>query len=80
MEDAPDKKKKKSKKQAKKDEEEEEEGKKELKEGEKEGELIEEIQFDTEKFNPFDRASSKKEESLENIKPNQPRKVFKFKK
>ena len=52
----------------------------ELKEGEKQGELIEEIAFDPEKFNPFDRDSARKEEALEAIKPNQPRKVLKVKK
>ena len=51
-----------------------------MKEGEKQGELIEEIAFDPEKFNPFDRDSARKEESLEAIKPNQPRKVLKVKK
>jgi hypothetical protein len=50
-----------------------------IKEG-KEGELIEEIPFDTEKFNPFNREASKREDELEKIKPNQARKVFKFKK
>ena len=52
----------------------------ELKEGEKQGELIEEISFDPEKFNPFDRESARKEEAMEAIKPNQPRKVLKVKK
>ena len=42
----------------------------ELKEGEKQGEFIEEISFDPEKFNPFDRESARKEEALEAIKPN----------
>ena len=63
------------------DEEAEKDGKKpELKEGSKQGEMIEEISFDPEKFNPFDRESARKEEALEAIKPNQPRKVLKVKK
>ncbi len=53
------KKKKKSKKAKASEEEEDEEKKPELKEGEKQGELIEEIFYDPEKFNPFDRSSSK---------------------
>ena len=52
----------------------------ELKEGDKQGELIEEIAFDPEKFNPFDREAARKEEALEKIKPNQPRKVLKVNK
>jgi hypothetical protein len=51
-----------------------------LKEGDKQGELIEEIAFDPEKFNPFDREAARKEEALERIKPNQPRKVLKVNK
>ncbi len=52
----------------------------ELKEGEKQGEMIEEVVFDPEKFNPFDRTNMKREEAEEEIKPNQARKVLKFKK
>ena len=74
---------KKSKKSKGKDEDEElglNAKKPELKEGDKQGELIEEIAFDPEKFNPFDREAARKEEALEKIKPNQPRKVLKVSK
>ena len=74
---------KKSKKSKGKDEDEElglNAKKPELKEGDKQGELIEEIAFDPEKFNPFDREAARKEEALEKIKPNQQRKVLKVSK
>jgi hypothetical protein len=51
-----------------------------IKEGSKQGELIEEVPFDPEKFNPFDKQSIKREEEQERIKPNQARKVFKVRK
>lgn len=41
---------------------------------------IEEVSFDPEKFNPFDRATMKREEQMEAIKPNQARKVLTVKK
>lgn len=41
---------------------------------------IEEIIFDPTKFNPFDKQSMKREEQMEAIKPNQPRKVLTVKK
>jgi hypothetical protein len=51
-----------------------------IKEGSKEGELIEEVPFDPEKFNPFERAAGKREEEEQKIKPNQARKVLKVRK
>lgn len=51
-----------------------------IKEGSKQGELIEEVPFDPEKFNPFDKQSIKREEEQEKIKPNQARKVYKVRK
>jgi len=51
-----------------------------IKEGSKEGELIEEVPFDPEKFNPFERAAGKREEEEQRIKPNQARKVLKVRK
>lgn len=41
---------------------------------------IEEIFFDPEKFNPFDKQATKREEQMEAIKPNQPKKVLTIKK
>jgi len=41
---------------------------------------VEEIEYDPEQFNPFDRASIKREEQQEAIKPKQARKVLAFKK
>jgi hypothetical protein len=58
-------------------------GKKTAKDGskeEEEDELVEEVAFDPEKFNPFDRQARRKEEEQEIIKPNQARKVLKVKK
>lgn len=52
-------KKKKGKKAKAAEEDEDGEKKPELKEGDKQGELIEEIFYDPEKFNPFDRTSAK---------------------
>lgn len=43
---------------------------------EKQTQAIEEVAFDPEKFNPFDRQTSKREEQMEAIKPNQARKVL----
>lgn len=51
-----------------------------IKEGSKQGELIEEVPFDPEKFNPFDKASIKREEDQKRITPNQARRVLKVKK
>lgn len=44
--------------------------------GSKEGVQVEEISFDPERFNPFDRATIKREEKQEEIKPHQARKVL----
>jgi hypothetical protein len=41
---------------------------------------IEEVIFDPERFNPFDKQASKREELMENLKPNAPKKVFTVKK
>lgn len=43
-------------------------------------EMIEEVVFDPEKFNPFDMQTLRKEKEREAIKPNSARKVFKVKK
>ena len=48
------------------------------KDGESEG--VEEIAFNPEKFNPFDRKTTKEEEKQEKIKPKQARKVLTVKK
>lgn len=47
---------------------------------EEEKDPIEEVEFDPEKFNPFDRASIRREEAAQSIKPKQARKVFTYKK